>query len=128
MGYSEKLQKLCALKGLDQSDLAELVGVSKSSMSRILSGLQEPKLRLAHELARALGVPLDYLVDDDQEELPQSRWMSLSEEEAGLLRIVRRLGVETAIDRLLEIPSQRSNPPNGSAAMKARRTKKPDDA
>ena len=34
MGYTDKLQKLCALRGLDQSELAGQVGLSKSSMSR----------------------------------------------------------------------------------------------
>src|SRR5437868_1535947 len=67
MGYTEKLQQLCALRGLDQSALAGKLGLSKSSVSRILSGAQEPKLRLAYDLAKVLGVTLDYLVDDSLE-------------------------------------------------------------
>ena len=56
MGYAEKLQKLCALRSLDQATLANKLGLSKSSISRILSGIQEPKLLLAYDLAKALGV------------------------------------------------------------------------
>ncbi len=103
MGYAEKLQKLCVLRGLDQSALAERVGVSKSSMSRILSGTQEPKLRLAYDLARALGVTLDYLVDDTLEVDAEGQWVVVSEDEMTVLKLVRRLGADTAIDRLLGV-------------------------
>ena len=101
MGYAEKMQRLCAMRGLDQSALAERVRVSKSSMSRILGGVQEPKLRLAYELARALGVTLDYLVDDAAELDPAGHLVVVTEEELTILRIVRRLGADAAMDRLL---------------------------
>jgi transcriptional regulator with XRE-family HTH domain len=104
MGYSEKLQKLCALRNLDQSTLASKVGLSKSSISRILSGVQEPKLRLAYDLAKALGVTLDYLVEDAPELGPTQHLVMVSEEEMMILKIVRRLGSNLAIDRLLNAP------------------------
>lgn len=108
MGYADKLQKLCALRGMDQATLAERLNRSKSSMSRILSGAQEPKLKLAHELAKALGVSLDYLADDSLEIEPNGEWVMLSEDELAILKIVRRLGMGAAIDRLLVVPSQNS--------------------
>lgn len=125
MGYAEKLQKLCALRGLDQSALAERVGLSKSSMSRILSGVQEPKLRLAHELARVLGVTLDYLVDDSLELEPSGQLVLLNDDEVAILKMVRRLGHDTSIDRLLAVatpmPGSRlpspPSPPNGPAKI-----------
>jgi transcriptional regulator with XRE-family HTH domain len=104
MGYSEKLQKLCAMRNLDQSTLATKVGLSKSSISRILSGVQEPKLRLAYDLARALGVTLDYLVDDSPEMGPAQHLLMVTDEEMMILKIVRRLGANVAIDRLLNVP------------------------
>lgn len=113
MGYPEKLQKLCALRSLDQSTLASKVGLSKSSISRILSGVQEPKLRLAHDLARALGVTLDYLVDDSSELEPTQQLVMVSEEEMMILKIVRRLGANAAMDRLL-------NPAPGAHAAESR--------
>ena len=105
MGYAEKLQQLCALRGLDQSALAVKVGVSKSSMSRILSGVQEPKLRLAYDLAKALGVTLDYLVDDSPEFDPNAQLVMVSEDELTILKIVRRLSSNVSIDRLLAVPT-----------------------
>src|SRR5438270_367522 len=85
MGYAEKLQKLCALRGLDQSALASKVGLSKSSISRILSGAQEPKLRQAYVLAKALGVTLDYLVDESPEFGPSDQLVMVSEDELTIL-------------------------------------------
>jgi transcriptional regulator with XRE-family HTH domain len=103
MGYAEKLQQLCAMKSLDQSTLASKVGLSKSSISRIVSGVQEPKLRLAYDLARALGVTLDYLVQDSPELGPTQHLVMVSDEELMILKIVRRLGPNAAIDRLLNV-------------------------
>jgi transcriptional regulator with XRE-family HTH domain len=105
MGYAEKLQKLCALRGLDQSALASKVGLSKSSISRILSGAQEPKLRLAYDLAKALGVTLDYLVDDSPELGTNQHMTMITEDELMILKIVRRLGSTVSMDRLLNVPS-----------------------
>ena len=101
MGYAEKLQKLCALRGLDQTSLAEKLKLSKSSMSRILSGVQEPKIKLAHEMAKVLGVTLDYLVDDEQNIEPTGQMVLVSDDEMSLLKIIRRLGVHEAYNRIL---------------------------
>ena len=105
MGYSDRLQKLCALRSLDQATLASKVGLSKSSISRIMSGVQEPKLSLANDLAKALGVTLDYLMEDSLEIGPTQHLVTMSDEELMILKIVRRLGSNVAIDRLLNVES-----------------------
>jgi transcriptional regulator with XRE-family HTH domain len=118
MGYSEKLQKLCALRGIDQSSLASKVGLSKSSISRILSGIQEPKLRLAYDLAKALGVTLDYLVEDTPDLGPAQHLVMITEEEMMILKIVRRLGPNVAIDRLLNLaPGGGGTDPRGTSTV-----------
>lgn len=83
--------------------MALKVGLSKSSISRILSGSQEPKLLLAYDLAKALGVTLDYLVDDSPEVSPTDQLVMITEEEMTILRIVRHLGPRDSIDRLLKV-------------------------
>jgi hypothetical protein len=70
-----------------------------------MSGAQEPKLRLAYDLAKALGVTLDYLVDDSPEPGTNEHMVMVTEEELMILKIVRRLGTGTSIDRLLNVPS-----------------------
>ena len=112
MGYADKLQQLCLLRGLDQVTLAQKVGVSKSSMSRILNGTQEPKIRLASDLAVALEVPLDYLVNDSAVLQAPVKTMPLTDDQLTILSIVDRLGYEVAIDRLLAVQgSVPANPP-----------------
>jgi len=103
MGYTDKLQKICALRGLDQSALASKIGLSKSSISRILSGAQEPKLRVAYDLAKALGVTLDYLVDESSEVNPNDQLVMLTEDELTILKIVRRLGADASFNRLVYV-------------------------
>src|SRR3954467_11765020 len=110
MGYTDKLQKLCALRGFDQSSLASKVNLSKSSISRILSGAQEPKLRLAYDLAKALGVTLDYLVEESPELGPTQHRVMVTEEEMMILKIVRRLGPNVAMDRLLNVAPGAASP------------------
>lgn len=110
---------------MDQATLAQKVGISKSSMSRILSGLQEPKLRLAYDLAQALGVSLDSLINDDLPLESVARTVPLSEDQLTILSIVDRLGYNTAIDRLLAVsngqgpPTVPANPENIPATAQA---------
>jgi transcriptional regulator with XRE-family HTH domain len=111
MGYTDKLKKLCALRGLDQSSLASQVGLTKSSISRILNGAQEPKLSVAFELAKALGVTLNYLVDESLELGPTDQLVSVSEEELVILKIVRHLGTSESIDRLLAVQGNEAKLP-----------------
>jgi hypothetical protein len=112
MGYADKLQQLCLLRGMDQVTLAHKVGVSKSSMSRILNGTQEPKIRLASDLAVALEVPLDYLVNDSAVLQAPVKSIPLTDDQLTILSIVDRLGYEVAIDRLLAVQgSAPVNPP-----------------
>jgi transcriptional regulator with XRE-family HTH domain len=119
MGYTDKLQKLCALRGLDQSELANRVSLSKSSISRILSGAQEPKLRLAYDLANALGVTLDYLVGDSPELGPTDRLVMVTEEELTILKIVRHLGPSVSKDRLLILSSGTNQTSSDAKAVAA---------
>lgn len=108
MGYAENLQRICVLRGIDQASLAARVGVSRSTMSRILSGVQEPKLGVAWTLARVLGVSLDSLLDAEGQDGPHCEVVSA--DEATVLRIVRRLGVEAALGRLLGVPDEEPRP------------------
>ncbi len=98
------------MRSLDQATLATKVGLSKSSISRIISGVQEPKLQLAHKLAKVLGVTLDYLVEESPELESSPHLVAVTEEELMILRIARRLGSDVAIDRLLNVA------PTGPAA------------
>lgn len=106
---------------MDQSTLAERVGLSKSTMSRILSGVQEPKLSLAFDLARALGVTVDYLMADEPDATAAGQTVVVNDDELMILKIVRRLGVDEAIDRLLGVASGDAGAGTGGVAEEAER-------
>ena len=62
MILGERLKKLRTAKGISQKELAEIVDVSKSAMSKYESGILEPNIRVQLLLARTFNVSVDYLV------------------------------------------------------------------
>jgi transcriptional regulator with XRE-family HTH domain len=56
MLFEERLREAMSKAGINQSDLAESVGVSKASISQYLSGKNEPRQRVIEKFAEALGV------------------------------------------------------------------------
>ena len=100
MTLGEKLSKLIATRGTNKANVARTLGVSKSTIANWIEGKGVPKLYEAAKLADALGVPLDYLADDTLDEPPGPE---LAPDEAEVFRLVRRMGVEEAHRRLLQL-------------------------
>jgi transcriptional regulator with XRE-family HTH domain len=106
--FEEKLGKLCRKRRWKQAALMKAVNercrddpVSKSTVSRWLNGDGKPFEQWALALARALNVPLDYLADDAQDELPRG----LKPDEQSVIDVYRSMRgqgmtMEEAIDRL----------------------------
>lgn len=70
MKFGEKITKLKKLKNLSQVALAEATGISRDAISKYERGDSVPSVDYAKRIADALGVSLDYLVNDsDQEEV-----------------------------------------------------------
>lgn len=70
MKLGEKITKLKKLKSLSQVALAEATGISRDAISKYERGDSVPSVDYAKRIADALGVSLDYLVNDsDQEEV-----------------------------------------------------------
>lgn len=99
-----KLHKHCAEKGWDQSELLKQSGqpVSPSTMSSYWAGRTKPSLDAALAFCRALGLPLEYLADDAQDDPPASP--GLSEQETVVLALSREMGMQTALRRLARLP------------------------
>jgi transcriptional regulator with XRE-family HTH domain len=102
MKYAEKLYKQMLLKGLNQQRLAKESKVSDSEVSRILGGKSQPGLENAFQLARAVGVSLDFLADDSLDADPLHQSDPGNPSEADILRLARELGLAPT-QRLLEI-------------------------
>lgn len=97
MTFDDKLNKLCQAHRLtNQREFAELVGTSKSTANRWLSGQSVPDMQEALKLARLFGVPLEYLADDDVSELPPE----VSYEQRKTMEYAERLGWDDALQQL----------------------------
>jgi transcriptional regulator with XRE-family HTH domain len=70
MNFGRKIKHLLVEKDRRAQWLADKVGVSKAAVSRWIAGLNDPPLSKAAEIARALGVSLDWLADDAQDYPP----------------------------------------------------------
>jgi transcriptional regulator with XRE-family HTH domain len=97
MELKTKLQTLMARKGLNGQKLARLSQVSDSEISRILQGKSRPGLDNALRLAKAVGVSLDFLADDEIEVEPAAPADPLSPEERKILNIVPKVGPPEAL-------------------------------
>ena len=64
MKFYDKLQKLRKEKGLSQEELAELLGVSRQSVSKWESGISYPETEKLVTLSEIFGVTLDSLLKD----------------------------------------------------------------
>lgn len=59
MGLKTRIKELRAAKGMTQEDLARLVGVRRETIVFLEKGTYNPSLRLAHDVAKALGSSID---------------------------------------------------------------------
>ena len=102
MSYVDRLKQFLAVRGITQRELGERVGLTRTSMSRILSGKQEPKLGEAYVIARELGVTLNDLVEDyPQAGPPAGQLIRVTQDDVCLLKVAHTLGVDTAMARLV---------------------------
>ena len=57
----ERIAKLLDEKHISQKDLASMIGVSESALSRYINNEREPKIEVLANLATALDTTIDYL-------------------------------------------------------------------
>ena len=65
MTIAESIRITRQQKGMSQAELAELSGVNNKSLSRYELGTSIPPANALKDLANALGVSADYLLDND---------------------------------------------------------------
>ena len=63
-----KLREHRQARGLDQAELAALVGVRLETIGRLENGLYNPSLKLAMDLAKVFGVSVEELFSFQEEE------------------------------------------------------------
>jgi transcriptional regulator with XRE-family HTH domain len=103
MGFKEKLHKLARAKGWEASDLARALGHPKmTTVHNWWAGRSKPDLKNAYDLSRVLGVSMEYLADDTQDDQPISR-DDLSRIESVLLELARYVGPGVALQELSKL-------------------------
>jgi len=68
MKIQDKIKKLRKNKGLGQKQLAEIVGINTTHLSRLETGRYLPSIEVLKKLADALQVSTDYLLSDTDED------------------------------------------------------------
>ena len=68
MKFGEKITKLKKDRKISQIELANTTGISRDAISKYERGDVSPSVEYAKRIANALGVSLDYLVSDNEQE------------------------------------------------------------
>lgn len=64
MSWKEKVLDLMSQRNITQKELSRLSGITESSISRYLRNDQRPRLDVVVNLAKALNVETNYLLDE----------------------------------------------------------------
>lgn len=65
--FGEKLQRLRQRQGLSQSQLAEMLGVTRTHVSRMERGEKIPNIAMLLKISNIFGVTTDLLIRDEIE-------------------------------------------------------------
>lgn len=76
MSWREKVTNIMAQRNINQKQLSQLSGITESSISRYLHSNQRPRIDIVINIARALGVETEFLLED--KETDQSAYMSIA--------------------------------------------------
>lgn len=79
MRFNEELEKALKEQGINQSQLAQLLGCSKSSVSQWVSGMVTPTARKRERIATALGIAPDAFISEKDKRPPKIERMSCTE-------------------------------------------------
>ena len=66
MTWREKVSQLMNERNINQKQLSQLSGITESSISRYLHSSQRPRMDIVVNIAKALHVKTEYLLDEDE--------------------------------------------------------------
>ena len=85
-----KLKELRTNRGLSQKELAEIVGVSNSTISMYEMGQREPDFATVVKFADFFGVSTDYLLGREKESSEKEEIVPRNDEERTFIRLLRK--------------------------------------
>lgn len=86
MSFCTRLKEARKISGMTQSELAEALGIAKSTLSGYENGSSEPSIATSAALIEVLGVDANYLYQDYKK-----TDVSLSPMELGMISMYREL-------------------------------------
>lgn len=70
MTLEKKLARLRKREGLSQAEVSEALDVSRQAVTKWETGTSRPSIENLQSLSRLYNVPLEYLLDESEDELP----------------------------------------------------------
>ena len=69
MGFKTKIHEYRKAMNIQQSELAEMVGVRRETIGKLENGKHNPSLKLAMDIAKVFGTTVEdiFIFDDDSE-------------------------------------------------------------
>lgn len=61
--FSTKLKDIIESRGISQAWLAQKAGTTEATISRYITGVHKPNLEIVANIAKALNVSIDYIMD-----------------------------------------------------------------
>ena len=101
MKFGEKITKLKKLKKMSQVELAEKTGISRDAISKYERGDVSPSVEYAKRIAEALGVSLDYLVSDSEQDEALDNETAKRVKEIQTLPLTEKDKIHSVIDALI---------------------------
>lgn len=70
MGFKTKIHEYRKAMNIQQSELAEMVGVRRENIGKLENGKYNPSLKLAVDIAKVFGTTVEdiFIFDDDSEQ------------------------------------------------------------
>ena len=76
MTFGKKLKQIRLERGLSQDEFANILGTSKQVISRYETEQRTPKITVAQDYAKRLGLPFNYLIDDSYDTVEDSDFIT----------------------------------------------------
>ena len=91
MAFCDRIKEARTVAGMTQLQLAEVLGVAKSTISSYENGDRDPPPNMIFKLINALGIDANYLFQDEANNIDQE--MSQSPDEKPLIKKYRQLDI-----------------------------------
>ena len=104
MEFGDKLKSIRIERQLSQEDMAKLLDTSKQVISRYETKQRTPKIAVVTTYANRLGVPLEYLIDNNLDAVPTKKPDVTGDDE--LKEMLKRPEVKRIVEKLLQLNPQ----------------------